>query len=140
MKLSKDFLLEEFVRSATAARLGIDNTPAEPAVANLVILCNFLLQPIRNHIGKPLRVTSGYRCTKLNQAVAGVASSQHVEGKAADISAPGMPACDLFDRIVMMKDIEFDQVILYKNFVHISFNFGKNRKQILYSKEITGGK
>ncbi|MDR3140621.1 MAG: DUF882 domain-containing protein [Tannerellaceae bacterium] len=138
MNLSKDFTLEEFVRSDTAKRLGIDNTPTELAVAYLILLCHFLLQPVRNHIGKPVRVTSGYRCPKLNAAVSGVSTSQHTEGKAADITVPGMPACDLFDRIITMKEIEFDQIILYKTFVHISFNLGKNRKQILYSKEVSG--
>jgi hypothetical protein len=135
MNLSKDFTLEEFICSDTAKRQGIDNTPTELAIANLIILCHFLLQPIRTHIGKPMRVTSGYRCPELNRAVSGVATSQHTEGKAADIAIPGMSACDLFDRIITMKEIEFDQIILYKNFVHISFNFSKNRKQILYSKE-----
>jgi hypothetical protein len=85
-----------------------------------------------------MRVTSGYRCPKLNQAVGGVSTSQHVEGKAADIAVSGMNACDLFDHIITMKGIEFDQIILYKSFVHISFNFFKNRKQILYSKEVGG--
>jgi uncharacterized protein YcbK (DUF882 family) len=81
MNLSEDFTLEEFVRSDTARRRGIDNTPTELARANLVILCHFLLQPIRTHIGKAVRVTSGYRCPKLNQAVGGVSTSQHTEGK-----------------------------------------------------------
>ncbi|MDR1557292.1 MAG: DUF882 domain-containing protein [Tannerellaceae bacterium] len=137
MNLSKDFTLEELVRSDTARRQGIDNTPTELVTAHLIILCHFLLQPVRDHIGKPIRVNSGYRSPKLNQAVSGVATSQHTEGKAVDITVPGMTACDLFDRIITMKGIEFDQIIQYKSFVHISFDFGKNRKQILYSKEVS---
>jgi uncharacterized protein YcbK (DUF882 family) len=83
----------------------------------------------------PLHVNSGYRCPALNKAVGGVKTSQHVKGQASDIYAPGMDARDLFNKIRAMK-IEFDQLILYPTFVHVSYNSEGNRNQVLYAKGV----
>lgn len=96
MKLTQHFALEEFTRSQTAARLGIDNTlnPAFFAdslvIANLKNLCTQVLEPLRRHIDKPIVISSGYRCPVLNRAVGGVANSQHLTGQAADITIPSV--------------------------------------------------
>lgn len=85
-KLSENFTLEELLVSSTANKYGIDNTPDATAKANLTMLCNKLLQPIRDSYGKAIIVTSGYRCAKLNAKVGGSKSSQHCKGQAADIN------------------------------------------------------
>jgi uncharacterized protein YcbK (DUF882 family) len=73
--ITKNFTLSELVASDTATRLGIDNVPDKKAEANLRLLATTILQPLRDRYGKPIIVTSGYRCTALNKAVGGVASS-----------------------------------------------------------------
>ena len=85
MKLTEHFTLEEFQRSAKAAELGIENRVPEGLVANLRHLCEEVLEPLREHFGEAVYVTSGYRCPQLNKAVGGVANSQHMRGEAADI-------------------------------------------------------
>ena len=87
MKLSKNFTLEELVFSITANNHGINNTPNAEAKAALKRLAVEVLQPIRDAWDKPIVVTSGYRCPKLNACVGGVKNSQHVLGQAADIKA-----------------------------------------------------
>lgn len=88
MKLSPHFTLAELIASQAAQRLKIDNTPAPELLPRLVLLAE-LLERIRERLGTPVTVTSGYRCPKLNRAVGGVTSSDHTHGHAADIVAPG---------------------------------------------------
>ena len=85
MKLTEHFTLAEFERSATAARLHIDNRVPAELVPNTRNLCEQVLEPLREHFGEAVYVTSGYRCPQLNKAVGGVANSQHMRGEAADI-------------------------------------------------------
>ena len=88
MKLSEHFDLSEFTRSATADKLHIDNTIPEELIPNLKNLCEQVLEPLREHFGIPVIISSGYRCPALNQAVGGVPNSQHLKGEAADIILP----------------------------------------------------
>lgn len=85
MKLSEHFTLEEMVRSATANRNNIPNTPSQAEIQWLQYLCVNVLEPLRNYMGRPITVSSGYRCPRLNALVGGVAKSQHQYGQAADI-------------------------------------------------------
>ena len=85
MKLTEHFTLEEFERSATAARLHIDNRVPAELVPNLKRLCELVLEPLREHFQEAVYVTSGYRCPQLNNAVGGVHNSQHMRGEAVDI-------------------------------------------------------
>ena len=85
LKLTENFTLREFVESPTAMRLGIDNTPQWKHVLAMISLCRNVLQPLRDHIGRPLLINSGYRCEQLNEAVHGVGRSQHLLGEAADL-------------------------------------------------------
>ena len=127
MKLTEHFTLEELARSATAVRLGIDNTPTKSIISNLTEVAQ-LLEKIRTTYGKPIIVTSGYRCEKLNKAVGGAKSSQHRLGQAADIRSVSDSVEDnkeLFNVIVGMmlqKEIEVGQVIdeYNYNWVHVS--------------------
>lgn len=85
MELTKNFSLEEFVRSSTARMCGIDNTPNEAVKERLHSLCVNILQPLRDEWGSPIVVSSGYRCGRLNRRVGGVSRSDHLYGCAADI-------------------------------------------------------
>lgn len=89
MKLSPHFLLEELTFSETAARLGIDNTPGEEEIGNLIILCDELLEPIRTTFG-PVHINSGYRCLELNRRLGSKDTSAHVKGLAADFRINGI--------------------------------------------------
>lgn len=134
MKLSKNFTLEELVRSGTAQRLRINNTPTEKVIKNLRELCEKVLQPIREKFGEPLVVSSGYRSPALNRRLGGARTSQHLTGSAADIHTMSDTPADnkrLFDMIrQMMKDgeIKVGQLIdeYNYNWVHVSLpNAGK---------------
>ena len=86
IQLSEHFSLSEFTKSITAERLGIDNKPGYEQVLAMRNLCREVLEPLRQHYGQPIRITSGYRCEELNSAVGGVRRSQHMLGEAADLS------------------------------------------------------
>ena len=135
MKLSENFTLEELIHSNTAERMGIDNVPKdEKVVENLRSLCLEVLQPLRDYVGAPVHINSGYRCPELNMAVGGVKNSQHCRGEAADI------------RIVSPKqgrewaawiedNCRFDQMLLERNkngavWLHVSCkrDASKNRQ------------
>ena len=136
MKLSQHFNLHEFARSEKAAELGIDNTPAPEHAEALRLLCLHVLQPLREHLGKPITITSGYRSPALNKAIGGAAGSQHTKGEAADIKVRGLPAEDLAREIVLA-GLPFDQVIWYADDnggqVHVSFSAARQRGDKLHS-------
>lgn len=87
MKLTKNFTLEEMIASSTATAKHIDNTPSKDVIENLSILCRDIMQPIREAWGDSIIISSGYRCPKLNTAVGGSKTSQHMTGAACDFSA-----------------------------------------------------
>ena len=134
----KYFTMTELTSSPTAKRKGIDNTPDAKAKAALSALVANVLDPLREKYGKPIVVSSGYRCPKLNKAVGGVARSQHTKGEAADIRCVSDSRAEnkrLFDLIVA-SGLPFDQLIdeYGYDWVHISFRDGANRRQILHVK------
>ena len=136
--LSQHFRLSEFTRSATASARGIDNTPSASAIDNLRRLCQEVLEPLRRHLDRPVVISSGYRCKKLNDRVGGSKNSQHTKGQAADIASD---APIHLAQIVIDRGLDFDQMILYPNFIHLSYTLERaNRKQILYSKDYYGPK
>lgn len=121
MQLSKNFTLQEMVFSHTAVRLGFDNTPSGDVIEALRNLCEHTLQPLREALGKPIRVTSGYRSPLLNMRIGGQGQSQHLRGEAADIQVPGMTTTEVI-KVMIEKEIPFDQVINeFDSWVHISF-------------------
>lgn len=133
-KITKNFTLSELVASDTATRMGIDNSPDDKATANLRLLATAILQPLRDKYGKPITVTSGYRCTALNKAVGGVATSQHLKGEASDIVCDDVKALfNLAKQMVEDGQIEVGQLIdEYGRWVHISLPSNKHKNQILY--------
>ena len=85
MQLTEHFTLEEMLRSETATKKGIENRINAEEVNNLQKLCQKVLEPLRAHFGKPIRINSGFRCKALNDAVGGAKNSYHTKGRAADI-------------------------------------------------------
>ena len=139
-RISKNFTLDELRDSATAKKLGIINAPGVDEVCALCALVHHVLQPLRDAMREPIKIGSGYRCTRLNKAVGGVGTSQHIKGEAADLCIDGNieKGRKWFEWI--KKHCEFDQLIWEKNpktgsyWVHVSFvypDFGKNRKQVI---------
>lgn len=133
----KYFSYEELTKSITAKNKGIDNTPSIEIKKNLKALVDNILDPLREAYGKPITVTSGYRCPKLNTAVKGAKNSQHIKGQAADINGVEDLRSEnkkLFNLVLKLK-LPFDQLIdeYDYNWVHISFS-DKPRKQVLHIK------
>ena len=115
MKLSKNFTLEEFIRSSTAERMGIDNVPKdEEVIENMKALCLEVLQPLRDYVGAPVHINSGYRCPELNVAVGGVKNSQHCRGEAADIRIAS-PKQGREWAAWIEDNCRFDQMLLERN-------------------------
>ena len=133
-QLSKSFTLAELVFSQTAARESIDNTPAPAHVRAMRDLCTHILQPLRDSVGMPIFVSSGYRCARLNRFVGGSVSSQHMEGRAADIICFSMDTKLLFKRVLQLK-LPFDQLIYEGGrqsiWVHVSFDPERDRRTIM---------
>ena len=125
------FTLSELKKSATADKLGINNSIPLSIIPNIEILINQVLDPIREYMNEPIYVNSGYRCPLLNKAVGGVAGSQHVLGQAADITTRSRENNLIMERYIE-ENLVFDQMIVYKNFIHISYRTTGNRKEIIY--------
>ena len=135
MKLTKNFTLEERSHYNTAKAKGFENKPNPEQIEELRKLCVNLLQPLRDIYSEPMIISSGYRSPIVNKAVGGVANSQHMKGQASDVTVKD-PRKLL--ATLLSSGLDFDQAILYQdgrnNFLHLSYNSGKNRKQVLYSK------
>jgi zinc D-Ala-D-Ala carboxypeptidase len=144
MKLSKNFTLQELIKSNTALRLGIDNTPSKEGIMKLTILATSVLQLLRDRIGA-LRITSGYRSPELNTAIGGSNKSQHTKCEAVDIQYVKRGRMDnlLIYQALIDLDIEFDQCILEFGdstatsdptspaWIHLSYKITDNRRQVL---------
>lgn len=132
MTLTRNFTLEEFARSQTATSRRIDNWPPPQAQAALKLLCEKVLQPLRDAQGS-VTITSGYRSPALNSAIKGAPSSQHMKGEAADIKMADMKRAFEFIR----KNLRFDQLIWeYGNdqqpdWIHVSYHPFRNRGEVL---------
>lgn len=126
----KYFSIDELTRSDTAARLHIDNTPDRDTVRCLELLVDNILDPLRARYGRPIYVTSGYRCRRLNDAVGGVRNSQHTLGQAADITV-GSPDDNrqLYSLIKQMR-LPYDQLIDEHDMQWIHVSYGpRHRRQ-----------
>jgi hypothetical protein len=145
MQLSKNLALAEVMRSETAKRKGISNMPTPEHIENFKKLAENVFQPIREHFGVPIHLSSGYRSAALNKAVGGASSSQHCKGEAIDIDMDGTTVTNkqIFDFI--KANVNFDQLIwefgtdANPDWVHVSYNSdGAQRKQILKAVKAGG--
>lgn len=134
MNLSSNFTLHELTYSITANANGINNVPNQDVVKNLKALCEHVLQPLRNHLGVPVIVTSGYRSPILNKRIGGAPNSQHILGMAADFVTPQKDLKVSFDYI--KNYLEYDQ-LLYEHskdgttWIHVSYKAAGNRRQAI---------
>lgn len=148
MKLTKNLSLQEMLKSRTATRLGLSNSPNEEHVKNMQALAENIFQPLRDYFGVPIHISSGYRSEALNKAIGGSKSSQHCKGEAMDIDRDGYSQPDnaqLFEYI--KNNLDFDQMIwefgTQKNpeWVHVSHKRdGKNRAELLVAYKTSYGK
>jgi len=137
MNLTKNFTLEEMIKSETALRHGMDNIPGENEIGNLKVLCEKVLQPVRDHFGKGVKVNSGFRHPDVNQKVGGSRTSDHTRGQACDIEIPGVPNAELAEWI--RDNLEYRQLILEfytpgvpdSGWVHVSYVAEDNKKEVL---------
>lgn len=131
----KYFSIKELCKSNTAIKNKIDNHPTPEIEKNLTILIEHCLDPIREKFGKPITVTSGYRCEKLNKLVGGKPNSQHLKGQAADlVGDTNTKTKEIFEIAKQLGN--FDQLLFEKNskgsiWVHISYKDSGNRKQCI---------
>lgn len=133
----RHFTWGEFTRSTSATAKGISNLPDDAQQRAIISLCAAILDPLRIALGKPVRITSGFRSAALNAAIDGSKSSQHMVGEAADIKVDGLTAPELARHIVDL-GLPFDQVIWYApnngGQVHVSHTTRRpNRGQRLSS-------
>ena len=141
--LSKNFTLQEYIKSQTALRQGIDNTPSDEHLVSAKKLFEMVVQPVRDHFGVTV-INSGYRGPALNAAVGGSATSQHCRGEAVDIECPGTPNYDV--ALWIEQNLDFDQLILEfytpgipdSGWVHVSYKSEGNRKQSLTAMKEDG--
>jgi hypothetical protein len=137
MQLTNNFSLKELTTSETATRKGLDNTPNEAVTANLKTLAENILQPVREHYGKSVKVNSGYRSPEVNASVGGSKTSDHCKGQAADIEITGVANGDLAKYIA--DNYKFTQVILEfytqgipdSGWVHVSYDASDLKCQTL---------
>jgi hypothetical protein len=145
MKLSKHLDLSEVIRSDSAKRNGISNMPTGEHIANFMLLAEKIFEPIREHFGVPIHISSGYRSKELNAKIGGSATSQHCKGQAVDIdmdgSTNGVTNADVFNYI--KDNLPFDQLIWEfgnednPDWVHVSY-VPNGRKQILKAFKMNG--
>jgi zinc D-Ala-D-Ala carboxypeptidase len=144
MNLTANFSLHELSKSETALRMGLDNTPDDEATENLRLLCEKVLQPVRDHYGKGVKVNSAYRSPESNAAVGGSKTSDHCKGMAADIEIPGVANADLAQWI--MDNLDYTQLILEfytpgipdSGWVHVSYDPNNLKKQELTATKVAG--
>ena len=137
MKLSPNFSLNELTKSETALRKGLDNEPTQEVISALQLLVVNVLQPVRDHYAKGVKVNSGYRSPEVNASVGGSKTSDHCKGQAADIEIPGVANAELAEYI---KDtLQFTQLILEfytpgvpdSGWVHVSYDPTNLKKQVM---------
>lgn len=131
MNLTDHITLEEMLASQTAARMGIDNTPSQQELKNLIETAN-LLEAVRSLLGnRPIIISSGYRCLQLNRAIGSGDGSAHVQGKAADFTCPSFGNPYDICRAIVDSGLVFDQLIFeFNSWVHLAWD-ANNRNQVL---------
>ena len=150
MQLSKNFSLAELTKSQTAERMGLDNNPSEGEVENLRLLCERVLQPVRDHFNKVVTISSGYRSEVLSRKIGSSSKSQHCLAMAADFEIFSVPNNEVADWI--KQNLMFDQLLLEfwkpgignenSGWIHCSYNpeINSNRKEYLMAIKDENGK
>lgn len=138
MQLSEHFELAEFLVSETAARRGIANEPPPEVIENLRRLCRRVLEPLREHLNRPIVITSGYRSPALNRAIGGSSTSHHMQGRAADIIVPGMMPLAVCEAAHKLK-LPCAQIIHeFGRWSHLAVSVSREPLQLLTAKLAQG--
>jgi len=144
MNLSNNFTLNELIYSDTAIRKGIENNPNEEQINNLKLLCENILEFVRNNFNSPVIINSGYRSPEICLAVGSTIKSQHTKGQAVDFEIIGIANKIIADWIVA--NLDYDQCILEfwnenepnSGWIHCSYSKEGNRKQYLKAQKVSG--
>ena len=144
MKLTANFTLNELTQSETALRKELDNAPTQDVISALQTLAVNVLQPVREHYGRGVKVNSGYRSPEVNASVGGSKTSDHCKGFAADIEIPGVANADLAAYI--RDELQFTQLILEfytpgvpdSGWVHVSYDPANLKKQVMTATKRDG--
>lgn len=144
MNLTTNFTLNELTQSETALRKGLDNAPTQDIISALQSLAVNVLQPIRDHYGRGVKVNSGYRSPEVNASVGGSKTSDHCKGQAADIEIPGVANAELAAYI--RDELQFTQLILEfytpgvpdSGWVHVSYDPANLKKQVMTATKRDG--
>lgn len=137
---SKYITIDDLCHSDTANARGISNTPSAAQRTNMEALIDNLLTPICERLGFIPTVSSGFRCAALNKAVGGASTSQHLDGKAADLTGSAAEVAKIFEAAVAVGT--YDQLIYERKksgarWVHVSYDPARSRRRILATR--TGG-
>jgi hypothetical protein len=144
VNLTQNFTLSEMTKSETALRFGMANDPTATEIENMRVLCEKVLQPVRDYYGMGVKVNSALRTLPVNRAIGSGDSSHHVRGMAADIEIPGIPNAELAEWIA--EHLEFTQLILEfytpgvhdSGWVHVSYVPEDLKKQVLTATKKDG--
>tara|TARA_R110000823_G_scaffold37850_1_gene102431 strand:+ start:93 stop:557 length:465 start_codon:yes stop_codon:yes gene_type:complete len=144
MNLTKNFTLSELTKSETALRKGLDNAPSQDTISALQVLAVHVLQPVRDHYDRSVKVNSGYRSSEVNASVGGSKTSDHCKGQAADIEIVGVANADLAAYI--RDELQFTQLILEfytpgvpdSGWVHVSYDPDNLKKQVMTATKRDG--
>lgn len=144
-KISKHISYKESIKSNTATRRGIDNTPSDYELTNMVGIAENVFEPLREWVGGPIKITSMFRCEELNRAIGGSSRSQHCEGRAMDLDDTfgHKTNTEMFEYI--RKNLNFDQLIWEfgddnnPDWIHVSYiSDDENRKRVMRAERING--
>jgi zinc D-Ala-D-Ala carboxypeptidase len=144
VNLTQNFTLSEMTKSETALRYGMANDPTETEIENMRLLCEKVLQPVRNYYGMGVKVNSGYRHPLGKRQGWWQCNIRPLQGFAADIEIPGIANADLAEWI--KDNCEFKQLILEfytpgipdSGWVHVSYDLSDNKKQVLTATKKDG--
>ena len=151
--LTPHFALQEFTECYTAQKYEIANEPPTEAIGNLRALCEQTLEPLRKAMGLPIVITSGYRCKELNDRISHHAHhSQHLQGQAADFYVSPAGVSDsksqassrrellikAFRQIILDDNINYDQLILYPTFIHVSYVSAEANRHYIMVADVNG--
>lgn len=138
MRLGKYFTLEELTTSQTATRRGLSNDPDKTSLANMRELVEHVLDPLREALGRPVLISSGYRAPAVNKAIGGAAHSQHTMGQAADFIVPGMTPDEVV-AFIQTLNLPVDQGISeMQKWTHVSHG-PRHRRQFLRARRTPAG-
>lgn len=144
-RISEHISYREAIKSNTASRLGIDNTPSDYEITNMVGVAFNVFEPLRKYVGGPIRINSFYRCEELNRAIGGSSRSQHCQGRAIDLddTLGYKTNAEMYNYI--KENLSFDQLIwefgddTNPDWIHVSYvHPDENRKRCLRAERING--